>query len=221
MKFQDAMPPKLPNMLPSKRRGPQDRVRIWYQAPCIYTVPYISSRTKKLQKQIDELLQGGSWFENQGPLWSTGVVPEEVCIDYQARNKVTVKNKYSIPLTTDLFDQLGGARYFKLGLYSGYSDTLVSPKGITKNSYAQYLVTHAYFSSSTSNPSYFSLIHLQCFARWRTSCFTSILTSFTKRVLTKRAKRALLLLTNASAMFCTLTNKLFHKYLNKFVVVSM
>ena len=38
-----------------------------------------------------------------------------------ALNKVTVKNKYPIPLIADLFDQLGRARYFtKLDLRSGY-----------------------------------------------------------------------------------------------------
>ena len=44
-----------------------------------------------------------------------------MCIDYWALNKVTVKNKYSIPLIADLFYQLGRVRYFtKLDLRSGY-----------------------------------------------------------------------------------------------------
>jgi hypothetical protein len=35
-----------------------------------------------------------------------------LCIDYHQLNKVTVKNKYSLPQIDDLFDQLKGARVF-------------------------------------------------------------------------------------------------------------
>ena len=33
-------------------------------------------------------------------------------IDYQALNKITVRNRYSIPRIDDLLDQLTGAKYF-------------------------------------------------------------------------------------------------------------
>ena len=44
-----------------------------------------------------------------------------MCIDYRALNKITIKNKYLIPLIVNLFDPLGKARYFtKLNLRSEY-----------------------------------------------------------------------------------------------------
>ena len=44
-----------------------------------------------------------------------------MCVDYRALNKVTIKNKYPIPLATELFYILEKARYFtKLDLRSGY-----------------------------------------------------------------------------------------------------
>ena len=44
-----------------------------------------------------------------------------MCVDYRTLNKFTVKNKYPLPLISDVFDQLRGAKYFtKLDLRSGY-----------------------------------------------------------------------------------------------------
>ncbi|KAL0415859.1 UNVERIFIED_CONTAM: Retrovirus-related Pol polyprotein from transposon [Sesamum latifolium] len=44
-----------------------------------------------------------------------------MCYDYRVLNKITVKNKYPIPLVADYFDRLSRAKYFtKIDLRSGY-----------------------------------------------------------------------------------------------------
>ena len=44
-----------------------------------------------------------------------------MCVDYLALNKVTIKNKYLIPLAVELFDRFGKAKYFtKLDLRSRF-----------------------------------------------------------------------------------------------------
>ena len=44
-----------------------------------------------------------------------------MCIDYRALNKISVKNKYTLPRIDELIDNLKGAKFFtKLDLKSGY-----------------------------------------------------------------------------------------------------
>ena len=44
-----------------------------------------------------------------------------LCIDYRQLNKLTVKNKYLLPMIDDLFDQLKGTSIFsKIDLRSRY-----------------------------------------------------------------------------------------------------
>ena len=42
--------------------------------------------------------------KKDGTLW--------LCVDYRHLNKMTLKNKYSLPRIDDLFDQLKGASVF-------------------------------------------------------------------------------------------------------------
>ena len=102
-----------------------------------------------------------------------------MCIDYRALKKVTVKNKYPIPLIADLFDHLGRVRYFiKLDLRSNYYQVRIAEEDEPK-----------------------------------TTCVTKY-DSYEFLVMPFG-------LTNAPTTFCALINKIFHPYLDKFVVVYL
>lgn len=82
---------------------------------------------KELWRQLKELLDVGYIQPLKAPYGAPVLFQQKhdgslrLCIDYRAVNKVTIKNKYLIPLIADLFDQLGHAKYFsKLELRSGY-----------------------------------------------------------------------------------------------------
>lgn len=84
---------------------------------------------EELRRQFGEFLDAGLIQPSKAPNKTGAPVLFQkkhdgslrLCIDDRALNKVTIKNKYPIPLIANLFDQLGGARYFsKLDLRSGY-----------------------------------------------------------------------------------------------------
>nr|CAD1835554.1 unnamed protein product [Ananas comosus var. bracteatus] len=81
---------------------------------------------EELQRQLKDLIDAGFIRPSKAPYGAPVLFQRKsdgslrLCIDYRAFNKVTVKNKYPIPLVADLFDQLGGAKFFtKLYLRSG------------------------------------------------------------------------------------------------------
>jgi hypothetical protein len=59
-----------------------------------------------------------------------------LCIDYQALNKIIVRNRYPIPWIDDLLDQLKGAKYFsKIDLKSRYHQVPIEPSDVWKTTF--------------------------------------------------------------------------------------
>ncbi|GJW04869.1 putative reverse transcriptase domain-containing protein [Tanacetum coccineum] len=59
-----------------------------------------------------------------------------ICIDYRKLNKLTVKNRYPLPRSNDLFDQMQGSFYFsKIDLRSGYHMLRVHEADIPKTAF--------------------------------------------------------------------------------------
>nr|GEU57083.1 hypothetical protein [Tanacetum cinerariifolium] len=112
--FKDMMPKELPKKLPP-RREVDHTIELESGSKPPANAPY-RMPPPELEEKKDE------------SLW--------MCIDYWALNKVTIKNKYPIPLIADLFDQLGKARYFtKLDLRSGYYQVWIAEGDEAKMTY--------------------------------------------------------------------------------------
>ena len=59
-----------------------------------------------------------------------------LCIDYRQLNRVTIKNRYPLPMIDDLFDQLRGARvYSKIDLCICYHQMRVMEADIPKTTF--------------------------------------------------------------------------------------
>ncbi|GKB01869.1 putative reverse transcriptase domain-containing protein [Tanacetum coccineum] len=77
------------------------------------------SKMKELAEQLQELYESF-----------------RMCIDYRELNKLTVKNRYPLPIIDDLFDQLqGSSAYSKINLRSGYHQLRVHGEDIPKTAF--------------------------------------------------------------------------------------
>ena len=97
---------------------------------------------KELKPQLQELLEKGFIRPSASP-WGASVLfvkkkdgTLRLCVDYRQLNKMTVKNKYSLPRIDDLFDQLKGASVFsKIDLRSRYHQLRIKDADVHKTTF--------------------------------------------------------------------------------------
>ncbi|GJS75444.1 putative reverse transcriptase domain-containing protein [Tanacetum coccineum] len=100
------------------------------------------SEMNELSNQLKELQEKGFIRPSHSP-WGAHVLfvkkkddAMRMCIDYRELNKLTIKNRYPLPIIDDLFDQLQGACCFsKIDLRLGYHQLRVHEADIPKTAF--------------------------------------------------------------------------------------
>ena len=116
--FSDVFPEELPGLPPE--REIEFCIDVVTGTDPISMAPYrmAPAKLKELNEQLKEFLKQYFMRPSTSP-WRAPVLfvkkkdgSLRFCIDYRQLNKVTIKNKYSLPRIDDLFDQLQGTRCF-------------------------------------------------------------------------------------------------------------
>ena len=109
--YSDVFPDELPPLQDVERNVPQTiALEPGAKPPCRPIYRLSQPEMKELKKQLTELLAKG-YIEPSTSAFGSPVLfvkkrdgSLRMCVDYRALNKITIKNRYPLPLITDLLD---------------------------------------------------------------------------------------------------------------------
>ncbi|KAL5537712.1 hypothetical protein UlMin_045551 [Ulmus minor] len=140
--YPDIFPEELPELPP--KREIEFCIDLILETSPISISPYRMALTEmiELRKQLQELLDRGFIRPSVSP-WGAPVLFAKkhdgslrLCVDYRQLNRVPIKNKYHLPKIDELFDQLGGSRYFsKIDLRSRYHQLKIREEDVPRTAF--------------------------------------------------------------------------------------
>ena len=143
-KYDDVFPKDLPPGLPPIHKGHEFKIELEDDTPPVHRPLYKLSplEIEEARKHIEYMLEHGFIRPSDSPYGAPVLfTPKKdgglrFCIDYWWLNKKTVKNRYPLPLSEEMFDRLGNAKVFsKIDLKSRYWQKPVKPGDVHKTAF--------------------------------------------------------------------------------------